>query len=99
MVKDLNGNGNIHYEEGGVCLFLYYSTDNCKKRPIKNLQFKSYESERKDSLEVVQKTEKSYKNDIKDLDLATMRGFRYNKINPQPANYNYLYIYRMDKYP
>ena len=95
MVKDLNGNGNIHYEEGGVCLFLYYSTDN-KKRPIKDLKLKSYESERKDSLEVVQKTEKSYKNEIKDLDLATMRGFRYNKTNPQPANYNYLYIYRLD---
>ena len=45
MVKDLNGNGNIHYEEGGVCLFLYYSTDN-KKRPIKDLKLKSYESER-----------------------------------------------------
>ena len=79
-----------------LCLFLYYSTDN-KKRPIKVLEFKSYEYERKDSLEVVQKTEKSFKNEIKDLDLATMRGFRYNTTNPQPANYNYLYIYRVDK--
>ena len=92
VVKDQeNKNGNIHYNESGVLCYLYYTRSE-KYKPIKDLVFCSHDEPRGDKDEVAQNSEKSLRKG--DLDLATMRGFQYNKRNWNAAKYNYIYIIR-----
>ena len=92
-VRDIDGYGDIHRDEGGVYCFLYYTRDSCNKNPIKDLVFATYKTARTNSQEVAQNSYKSIRS--YDLDLAAMRGYKYNKCNMRKAKYNYIYIYRI----
>ena len=37
MILDENFNGDIHHGSGGNYLFLYYTTDECHMKPIRDL--------------------------------------------------------------
>ena len=92
-VRDIDGYGDIHRDEGGVYCFLYYTKDSCGKNPIKDLVFATYKTARTNTQEVAQNSYKSLRS--YDLDLAAMRGYSYNKCNMRKAKYNYIYIYRI----
>ena len=91
LIKDFNNNGNIHFEECGCYCYLYYTTDN-KYSPIKDIEFISYDKEAKNFIEMAQNS--SLSESSGNLDIARMRGFKFNKGNWQPARYNYIIIYR-----
>ena len=93
-VRDIDGYGDIHRDEGGVYCFLYYTRDSCNKNPIKDLVFATYKTARTNSQEVAQNSYKSIRS--YDLDLAAMRGYSYMGCkNMRRAKYNYIYIYRI----
>ena len=92
-VRDIDGYGDIHRDEGGVYCFLYY-TRACNKNPIKDLVFATYKTARTNSQEVAQNSYKSIRS--YDLDLAAMRGYKYmGRKNMRKAKYNYIYIDRI----
>ena len=93
-VRDIDGYGDIHRDEGGVYCFLYYTRDSCNKNPIKDLVFATYKTARTNSQEVAQNSYKSIRS--YDLDLAAMRGYKFmGSKNMRKAKYNYIYIYRI----
>ena len=83
MILDENFNGDIHKNSGGNYLYLYYTTDECHLRPIKDLIYGIYREKKSSKQEVVQNSERSERKF--DLDLCVGRSI----------NYGYIYIIRI----
>ena len=82
-ILDNKFNGDIHKGSCPEYLFLYYTTDNCGKNPIKDLIYGNYYHKKSSSQEVVQNSERSLRK--QDLDLCTFKS----------KNYGYIYIIRV----
>ena len=84
MIVDKNCNGDLNKNSGGDYLYLYYTTDECNKRPIKDLIYGNYKVKKSTKKEVIQNSERS-KNKF-DLDFCSGRSL----------NFSYIFIIRAD---
>ena len=83
MIVDDKFNGDIHKDSCSEYLFLYYTTDNCGKNPIKDLIYGNYNQKKSSRQEVVQNSERSLRKF--DLDLCALKS----------GNFGYIYIIRV----
>ena len=84
MIRDGNGNGDIHKGSGGVDLYFYYTNNIYCGTPIKDLIFASYPKKKRSTAEVVKNCSRSIRQG--ELDVNARRGSK--------TPFNYIFIVR-----